>query len=579
MSYLFNNPADFADEFLDGFVAAHSDAVRPVPGGVARRSATPSGQVAVVIGGGSGHYPAFAGVVGPGLAHGAAVGGVFASPSAQRVHGVAKAVAGDAGVLLTYGNYAGDVLNFDEAERMLRSEGIPTRSLVVTDDIYSASPEERAKRRGIAGDVAVFKAAGWAAQQGRDLDGVWELANRANERTRSIGVAFGGCTLPGSDAPLFTVPSGRMAVGLGIHGEPGIDELDIPSAAGLAELLVGRLLAEAPADAGSGRVALILNGLGGVKYEELYLTYGAVARRLADAGLTVVRPEVGELVTSFEMAGLSLSLMWLDEELEESWRGPAWSPAYRTAGGAPQAEKDRGLGDLPDAETEEPIAPGGADSRASVGLVLDALAAAAATIDADAEELGRLDAIAGDGDHGIGMQRGATAALAAARATAERGAGCGTVLSRAGDAWADRAGGTSGALWGLILRAVGAAIGDQEAPTAASVAAGLRDGRDAVTRYGKAQLGDKTLYDALAPFVAELEAKVAGGASIAAAWADAAREATAAAQATAGLMPRLGRARPHQEKSLGTPDPGAVSLAAIATAIAGVLLSTEMEHV
>ncbi|MCU1550881.1 MAG: Dihydroxyacetone kinase, ATP-dependent, partial [Glaciihabitans sp.] len=305
MSYLLNDPVEFADELLDGFVAANSALVRRVTGGVVRASRTPSGQVAVVIGGGSGHYPAFAGLVGQGLAHGAAMGNVFASPSAQQIYSVAKAAAGDAGVLFSYGNYAGDVLNFDQAQARLIEEGIPCRTVTVTDDIFSASEAEHEKRRGIAGDFTVFRAAAWAAERGRTLDEVWALASSANDRTRSFGVAFSGCTLPGFDEPLFTVPAGRMAVGMGIHGEPGIEERDIPSAHDLAELFVSRLIEERPAsiaDNRGARVAVILNGLGSVKYEELFVTYRTVAQRLAAAGIEAVEPEVGELVTSFEMA-------------------------------------------------------------------------------------------------------------------------------------------------------------------------------------------------------------------------------------------------------------------------------------
>ncbi len=165
MSYVLNDPADFADESAAGFVAAHRTLVRRVTGGVARATARPPGEVAVVIGGGSGHYPAFAGLVGAGLAHAAAMGNVFASPSAQQIYAVAKSVATEAGVLFSYGNYAGDVLNFDQAERRLNDEGIPCRTVRVTDDVYSASPAEHTKRRGIAGDLAVFRAAAWAANK------------------------------------------------------------------------------------------------------------------------------------------------------------------------------------------------------------------------------------------------------------------------------------------------------------------------------------------------------------------------------------------------------------------------------
>ncbi|MDH2444672.1 dihydroxyacetone kinase family protein [Amnibacterium sp. CER49] len=571
MSYLRNDPTRFTDELTAGFVRANGDLVRRVEGGVARRTRTPETQVAVVIGGGSGHYPAFAGLVGPGLAHGAAMGNVFASPSAHQVYSVAKAVATPAGVLLSYGNYAGDVLNFDQAQERLNAEGIPCRTVRVTDDVFSAGEDEREKRRGIAGDLVVFRVAAWAAEQGRSLEEVEALAARANDRTVSLGVAFSGCTLPGAEEPLFTVPAGRMAVGMGIHGEPGIDEVDLPTAEELAHLFVDRLLAERPD--GADRVAVILNGLGSVKTEELFVAYTTIADLLEGAGLTIVEPEVGEYATSFEMAGASLTLTWLDEELEQAWRSPAYTPAYRKGAGG----LDLAAGEQVDEEAAaeeaaaEEIPPASDDSRRAVGRVVRAITAIRETIDREADALGRLDAVAGDGDHGIGMQRGATAADAAARDAADRGAGAGTTLALAGDAWADKAGGTSGALWGAALRALGTSLGDDAAPSAERVAEAVAAARDAVTRFGKAEVGDKTLVDALVPFTDSLAAHVGNGEALAVAWRAAAADATAAAEATADLLPRLGRARPHVEKSRGTPDPGAVSLAQTLTAVTAVL--------
>lgn len=577
MTYLFNDPVEFADELIDGFVAANESLVRKVQGGVVRASRTPHGQVAVVIGGGSGHYPAFAGLVGQGLAHGSAMGNLFASPSAQQIYTVAKAVSAGGGILFTYGNYAGDVLNFDQAQARLISEGIPCRTVVVTDDIFSASREEKHKRRGIAGDLAVFRAAAWAAERGSTLDEVWALTDRANEHTQSFGVAFSGCTLPGASTPLFTVPKGRMAVGMGIHGEPGIDEQDIPTAHGLAELLVSGLLEARPTDIttiAGRRVGVILNGLGSVKYEELFVTYRSVAALLAEQGLEVVEPEVGELVTSFQMAGVSLTLFWLDADLEAAWSSPAYAAAYRKGAVAPGV-----LGaDLDAPESVEDTIPDASDESREAGAVaLASIRAIKDVIDANVDELGRLDSVAGDGDHGIGMQRGATAALAAATDAAERGAGAGSILSRAGDAWADRAGGTSGALWGLALREVAAQVGDLERPTATRLAAGVAGALDAIARFGKAQLGDKTMVDVLSPVAVALAESANRGISATESWAAAAVVASEAADATADLLPKIGRARPHMEKSLGSPDPGAVSLALAIDAVAKILKSEQGE--
>ncbi|MCU1421144.1 MAG: dihydroxyacetone kinase family protein, partial [Microbacteriaceae bacterium] len=418
MTRLFNDPAAFVDEMIEGFVAANSSRVRRVPGGVIRSTVSRPGSVAVVIGGGSGHYPAFGGLVGQGLATGAAMGNLFASPSAQQVHSVATAADLGGGLLFTYGNYAGDHLNFSIAQDHLRAEGLDVRTVVVTDDIASARPDEKGKRRGIAGGLAVFKTASAASEAGYPLDEVERVATLANERTRSIGVAFTGCTLPGADAPLFTVPEGRMGVGIGIHGEPGIDETDLLSADGLAELLVGRLLAELPEGVSSPkgqRVVVLLNGLGSVKYEEMFVVYRRVAALLDAEGITIVEPEVGELVTSFDMAGLSLTLFWLDDELERLWRAPADTPAYRK--GSVVAAEQSEIVDVAAAVTE--IAEGSPASRRVAVTVLRALDATADVLATHVDELGRMDAIAGDGDHGIGMQRGSSAAVAAATSAAE----------------------------------------------------------------------------------------------------------------------------------------------------------------
>ncbi|MET4094131.1 dihydroxyacetone kinase family protein [Arthrobacter sp. UYCu712] len=575
MTRLFNEPSAFADEMIEGFVASHSRWVMRVSGGVVRNTRSAPGTVALVIGGGSGHYPAFAGLVGQGLAHGAAMGNLFASPSAQQVYTVAKAADNGAGVLLGYGNYAGDVLHFNQAQERLRNEGIDCRSIAVTDDVSSAPLAERAKRRGIAGDLTVFKVAAAAAEAGYSMDAIMDIADRANHRTRSFGVAFTGCTLPGADHPLFSVPEGRMAVGMGIHGEPGIGETDIPTADELAELLVAKLLTEIPefpeglaADGTPRRVVPILNGLGSVKYEELFVVYRRVAQLLAEAGLDAVDPQVGELVTSFDMAGTSLTLFWLDDELETLWNAPADAPAFRRGAVTAEALETPagGTGGEP-ADVELSIPEATAESRAGAVRVLAVLGAAKTVVDANADELGRIDAIAGDGDHGIGMERGVGAAVAAAADAVARGAGAATTLHLAGDAWADKAGGTSGALWGMALRAVGDALGDAKTPDARAVADGVAGAAAAIMEFGKAKPGDKTLVDVLVPFRDSLSAGVDAGRSIGDAWGAAASVAEQAAKDTAQLLPLMGRARPHAEKSLGTPDAGAVSMALIVRAI------------
>ena len=556
MTRLFDDPATFSDDALDGFADAYAGFVSRVPGGVIRADAPPAAKVAVVIGGGSGHYPAFCGVVGPGLADAAVVGNIFTSPSTEAVLSVARAADSGAGILFSFGNYAGDVMNFGVAREQLRAEEFDVRTVLVTDDIASAPPTEAAKRRGIAGDFVVFKIAGAAAEAGYDLDGVERVALRANEHTRTLGVAFDGCTMPGQDGPLFAVPAGAMGVGLGIHGEAGVGEEPMPSAAELAKRLVDGVLAERPA--GVERVAAILNGLGTTKYEELFVVWRTAARLLAEAGLTVVEPEISELVTSLDMAGCSLTLTWLDDELEALWAAPANSPGYRKGASSFNRAAQRRVAAAVIASEEPP--PGSVESRACAGTVVLAFEAISATMAAHERELGELDAIAGDGDHGRGMVRGAAASLVAARRACDAGAGAGTTLSRAGTEWAARAGGTSGVLWGAALVALGRVVGDSSAPSSVDMGAALQASRTELERLGKATLGDKTMLDVLIPFADAFSSAAARGSDLVNGWREASDVARDAAESTASLTPKVGRARPLAARSVGHRDPGAVSL-------------------
>lgn len=550
MTRLVNNPEEFPAESIEGFADAFSNWVKPVYGGVVRSTKTPDGKVAIVVGGGSGHYPAFAGWVGPGMADGAVAGNIFSSPSGAQAYSVAKAAERGGGVLIGFGNYAGDVLHFGQAVERLRSEGIDARTLVVTDDVASAGEEDHLKRRGIAGDLPTFKIAGAAAEAGLDIDEVVRVFDKANDRTRSFGVAFSGCTLPGAKEPLFHLEPGRMGVGMGIHGEPGVREDEIGTSDEIAQLLVDGLINERP-EGSDNRVVAIVNGLGDTKYEEMFVLWRDIAKRLRAAGLELVGKEVGEFVTSLDMAGVSLTLVWVDDELLKFWQAPADTPAFRVGNMAPAEVDDRELNVT--AEEVRVEQPGSEESQKLAGEVVSVLERIADLLHEKEPELGKIDAVAGDGDHGIGMARGSKAALETARRLASEGGGAATVLAGAGDSWSASAGGTSGALWGALLTAFGRVLGDEdgEANLAEAAAAGL----EAVTRLGGAHVGDKTMVDAFVPAVQALQEQGDWRAAT-----DAARK---GAESTKDLVAKVGRARPLGEKSLGTPDAGATSLAMI----------------
>jgi len=572
MTHLYNDPAEFPNEVIQGFAAAYRQYVQRVEGasGFVRAGGPLEGKVSLVIGGGSGHYPSYNGVVGTGFADGAVLGGVFASPSAEQVYRVARAADGGAGVVLGFGNYAGDRLNFGVAAERLITEGIDSRIVYVTDDVASASRQEQEKRRGIAGTFTVYKIAAAAAEDGANLDEVERVMRAANAATYSFGVAFHGCTLPGADTPLFTVDEGHMDFGLGIHGEPGITSAPWMSAKDLAAKLVEAVLAERP-EGVSGRAAVLVNGLGATKYEELFVLFGHVSELLEAAGVELVSPEVGELVTSLDMAGCSLSVTWLDDELEGYWVAPADTPAFRR-GTAVASEKFTTRRAGPGHIAEKVAAEASEESIAAAAVARKAVDAIYAVVEENKEYLGRIDAIAGDGDHGIGMSRGSKAAAEAANETE---GGVETVLSAAGHAFGDKAGGTSGILWGVLLEGVGKGLGNTEEVTAKRLADAVQGSATHLQGFSKAELGDKTMLDALFPFVDTLVGQVDAGASISDAWRSAADACRTAAEATASLVPKIGRARPLAERSVGTPDPGAISLGLIVTAIGDVLGETE----
>lgn len=564
MTRLVNSPDDFPSQAVAGLASAFPNHLRPVFGGVVRAARTDH-KVALVVGGGSGHYPAFAGWVGPGFADGAVCGNIFSSPSASQAYSVCKAADRGAGVLIGFGNYAGDVLHFGQAAQRLRSEGIDTRCLLVTDDIASAGPGEHLKRRGIAGDLPVFKVTAAACEEGCDIDEVVKVFDRVNERTRSFGVAFAGCTLPGADEPLFRVEPGQVGVGMGIHGEPGIHDEALGTADDVAAMLVDGLLADRPENPGT-RVVPIVNGLGSTKYEELFVLWNDISRRLEAAGLTIVDPQVGEFVTSLDMAGVSLTLVWLDEVIEPLWLAACDTPAYRR-GAVGQVDLD--TTQLPqEAEHVSVAATGSQASQDLADVVVRGLEEVVKTLSERANELGRLDSVAGDGDHGIGMTRGSQAALAEAKRVRGDGAGAATTLNAAGSAWSEQAGGTSGALWGAVLTAFGAVLGDEDPASDDAIRKAARAALDAVTRLGGATVGDKTMVDAMDPFVTTLESSAD---PLLQAWESACQAAEKGTRATSEMTAKVGRARPLGEKSLGTPDPGAVSFHDVVVAVGSVL--------
>ncbi|MBT2793278.1 dihydroxyacetone kinase subunit DhaK [Paraburkholderia strydomiana] len=331
MKKIINEPDAFVDEIIEGLLIAHPAWIKSATAdkrALVRKDAPKAGRVGIVTGGGSGHLPGFLGYVGEGLCSGVAVGNVFSSPSAEQILEATKAVNGGAGVLYVYGNYGGDVLNFDLAADLAEPDGIQIQTIVLTDDVASAPKERAADRRGVAGMLFAFKCAGAAAERGDSLDEVARICGKANANCRTMGVGLSPTILPAAGKPTFTLPEGEMEIGIGIHGEPGTHRGNLESADAIAERITREILDDLDAEKGS-RVALLVNGLGATPLEELYLLYRRSARLIADRGLKVARSYVGEYVTSLEMAGASITVMLLDDELQALLEAPANSPFFR----------------------------------------------------------------------------------------------------------------------------------------------------------------------------------------------------------------------------------------------------------
>lgn len=557
------------DAMLQGFVATNGDLVELRRGAVVRTAPAKDGQVAIVIGGGGGHHPGFAGWVGEGMADAAVGGQIFSSPSANQIYEAALAVHRGGGVILTYLNYSGDVINFGDAAERLRADGVAVGEVVIADDVASRSTTEASDGRGIAGALFVCKVLGAAAANGMTLEDAISIGKRAAERANTIGASVSGCTLPGDSEPLFEVPKGQLALGLGIHGEPGVETRSQTTPQELAELLVTAALTGAGLHSPGQRIAVLLNSLGGCSYEELYVLYHHISDLIGSRGLIQVQPTVGEYLTSLDMIGVSLSVMALDLELERLWCTASASPALTR--GRTELRSSVAVARAMRRETEAGATTGeAADADEAATELVAYLQKALAAVRGQADELGRLDRVGGDGDHGRGMVLGLTAAHEAAAAACSRGARLPDCLRAAANAWADGAGGTSGALWGTALEAASHHLKAGESPTTADLIDAAEAALAAVQERGGAAVGDKTMVDAMSPWVAQLRKSVSLPPAIA--WRQAAAAAERGARATSELVATKGRAKLHAGKTTGSPDPGAVSFSVV---IASATASTD----
>lgn len=551
MRKIINNPTSFVDEVMEGIFAAHPEEVRPATTDkrtLVRADSPKTGRVGIVTGGGSGHLPFFLGYVGRGLCSGVAIGNVFSSPSSAHIHAVSRAVSGGAGLLYLYGNYGGDVYNFDLAADLCRAEGIPVETVLGADDILSAPLEQAASRRGVAGLVLVYKAAGAIADEMAPLAEVARIARKAANATRTMGVGLSPTILPAAGEATFTLNDGEMEIGVGIHGEQGTHRGPIEKADAITDRFLAEFDRELELTSGA-RVAVLVNGLGSTPLEELYVIYRRLAEVLGARGVVIAHRYIGEYVTSLEMAGASVSIMQLDDELERLIAAPASSPFFRQGSLEPsnaQTEQPQPVNlDAPDDVTSVRLT--GTPSR-----LREILLTALPEMTKHQDELRELDAILGDGDLGITVSAGSDAVTRSLKSL-PADADAASVIRSAAAAFAAANPSTFAALIGAGLLGTLDALGtaDDLAPGNVGNVIGAFAAR--IAERGGAQPGDKTLLDVLLPIADALQTEQVTREKVL-------QAATLAVDETAQLQSRRGRAAWQGERSIGQRDPGSVAI-------------------
>ncbi len=563
---MINDPDALIEHLIEGMVSAHPKHLT-VEGETGRAivalNGPREGKVGIVVGGGSGHEPAFAGYVGQGLADAAPLGNIFASPSPSQIMDAGFAADGGAGVLFLYGNYTGDVMNFGMAAEGLAEHDIVARSFVVTDDVASAPKEKIEERRGIAGDFFVFKVAGAAADLGLSMEEVERAATRANDATRTMGVALSACTMPQTGVANFELPVGEMEIGMGIHGEPGIERGLAGSADEVADKLLNPILDELALLNGS-KVAVLVNGLGSTSLLELYILHRRVAQVLESRQVIIHNSWVGEYCTSLDMEGASITLMKLDDDLQKWLDHPCDTPALSvgdaTAPVAGSARKQRARV----AQSARQTIDRGqlkADGDITPAVFRAMMMATVGVIRAERDNLNALDGAIGDGDHGLTMEIGWKAVEGVLISTSESATTISELCDDIADAFLESVGASAGPLYSSAFKAAGAAVSDRlnlEAANLVDLIAALSQG---IQERGGAKQGQKTMVDAWAAAAdAARRALVAHGSSSDCIQA-AADGAAIGAQATKDMLSQMGRSKKLGERSKGHVDPGAASAA------------------
>lgn len=581
MNRVINNPDLVVEDMLTGWLLAHTDSVVALPGNprvVKRAQAPERGKVGVVTGGGSGHEPAFLGYVGDGMVDAVAVGEIFSSPTAKSFLDAIRTADGGAGVACLYGNYAGDNMNVGMARQMAEREGIVVKTVVANDDVPSAAKGDEARRRGVAGEVFMWKVGAAKAALGGSLDEVIAAAQKAIGNTRSIGVGLSACVIPAVGKANFHIEPGTMEVGIGHHGEPGIDVRATATAAEMAQLMLDVVLPDLPFGVGD-RVAVLISGLGATPVMELYILYAEIAQRLEARGIAVAFNQVGNLFTSLEMMGVTLTLMKLDDELETCLKHPCRSVGLSVPGDASTARTYSGSARTSASVVTAAAAP--ADARAvartATGATLalaDAGGAVRDLIDAivaNRQYLSEIDGLIGDGDHGINMAKGFTGCGMRLDALGPMAQSLPLAFEQLSQALMDDIGGSMGPLYGQFFLGFVDTLSPHARLDAALFGDALIAAVSNVQAMGNAQVGDKTLIDTLVPARDAYGAALVGGGDFSACLSAMSAAAQQGRDSTQALQARIGRSARLGPRSIGVLDAGATSCCLILQTLAASL--------
>jgi triose/dihydroxyacetone kinase / FAD-AMP lyase (cyclizing) len=569
MKKFINRPEHVVEEMLQGLVVLHPGSAR-LPGNKvmirADAEQTRDLQVAVISGGGSGHEPAHAGYIGTGMLSAAVIGDVFTSPSSDSVFAAIKAVSGKAGALLVVKNYTGDRLNFGLAAEMARAEGISVEMVIVNDDVALLKTGQATGARGLAGTVLVHKLVGAAAAEGKSLAETATIGKSAVESLATMGVSFSAGTSPTVGKPSFELGLHEMELGLGIHGEPGVKRTDLQPADELTETLLTEIL-ERGKFGDEKRLAVMVNNLGAATEMELAIVARHVTSFLENRGFTVERINAGTFLSSLDMAGISISVLGLNDErlrwLDAATTAPAWPNTLKRRPGKPAAH-------LPAEVNIKIRSATGIGARSDAGKIAKrAIEAACKAMIDNEEELTEMDRVTGDGDLGTSMERAAKAVQTALGSYPLDDVPA--TLIALGHTLRHELGGSSGPLYGVLFLRCGSVLEESGGTALAQWAEALDQGCQAISELGAAKPGDRTMLDALDPFVRALKTGVGG--KVQDVVLTAVEAAERGVEATSQMKPRLGRSSYLGDRVLGYPDPGAKAVAVWLRAASEVLFA------